>query len=171
MTHISCPTPFREPLQFIVITVMSVICLYLKGSSVTINSWHVGGSSCHRHRGKGLPERLPRSRDGHDAHDGPLLAYSRQRVYLYSLGAYPFHPNPTNPTRRAMSPYLCGFSTYDWCRVCLISMISRRRYPTKRMVRRRVGSEHCRVLDTQPDDNKPLTYAGYHRYRRVCRVV
>jgi hypothetical protein len=39
------------------------------------------------------------------------------------------------------------------------------------MVRRRVGSEHRRVLDTQPDDNKPLTYAGYSYYRRVRWVL
>jgi hypothetical protein len=31
--------------------------------------------------------------------------------------------------------------------------------------------EHRRVLDTQPDDNKPLTYAGYSGYRRVRRVL
>jgi hypothetical protein len=23
----------------------------------------------------------------------------------------------------------------------------------------------------EPDDNKPLTYAGYSGYRRVCRVI
>jgi hypothetical protein len=39
------------------------------------------------------------------------------------------------------------------------------------MVRRRVCREHRRVLDTQPDDNKPLTYAGYCGYRQVRRVM
>jgi hypothetical protein len=39
------------------------------------------------------------------------------------------------------------------------------------MVRRRVYREHRRVLDTQPDDNKPLTYAEYSGYRRVRRVI
>ncbi len=36
---------------------------------------------------------------------------------------------------------------------------------------RRVCREHYRVLDTQPDDKKPLTYAGYCDHRRVCRVL
>jgi hypothetical protein len=31
--------------------------------------------------------------------------------------------------------------------------------------------EHRRVLDTQPDDNKHLTYAEYCDHRRVCRVL
>jgi hypothetical protein len=85
---------------------MSVICLYLKGSSVTVNCWHVRGSSCHRHRGKGLPKRLPRSRDGDDAHDGHLRAYFRGAP-LYLVGPYPF--NLTRRTRRAEQgvPYLC----------------------------------------------------------------
>jgi hypothetical protein len=39
------------------------------------------------------------------------------------------------------------------------------------MAPRRVYREHRRVLDTQPDDNKPLTYAGYSGYRRVRRVI
>ena len=39
------------------------------------------------------------------------------------------------------------------------------------MVRRRVCREHRRVLDTQPDDNKPLTYAGYCDHRQVRRVM
>ena len=39
------------------------------------------------------------------------------------------------------------------------------------MVRRRVDRKHRRVLDTQPDDNKPLTYAGYCDHRQVRRVL
>jgi hypothetical protein len=36
-------TAFREPLQFIVITVISVSCLYLKGLHMTVNCWCVQG--------------------------------------------------------------------------------------------------------------------------------
>ena len=54
---------------------------------VTINSWRVRGLSRHRHdeyhRRNALPKRLTRYRDGHDAHDGPLRAYSRQGAHLY----------------------------------------------------------------------------------------
>jgi hypothetical protein len=44
---------------------------------------------------------------GHDAHDGPLRAYSRQGALLYFLGRYPF--NLTRRTRRTEqgAPYLC----------------------------------------------------------------
>jgi hypothetical protein len=31
--------------------------------------------------------------------------------------------------------------------------------------------EHRRILYTEPDDNKRLTYAGYSGYRRVRRVL
>src|ERR671921_2703150 len=80
-----CRTPFREPLQFIVIAVMSVISdtfPYTYGLFyVTINSWRVRGPSRHRHgerhRRNVLPKRLTRYRDGHDARDGPLRAYTR----------------------------------------------------------------------------------------------
>ena len=43
---------------------------------------------------------------------------------LYFVGPYPF--NLTRRTRRAeqVAPYLCGFPTYDWRRVCLISLIT-----------------------------------------------
>ena len=43
--------------------------------------------------------------------------------------------------------------------------------PDEVEVRRRVCREHRRVLDTQPADNKLLTYAGYCGYRRVRRVL
>jgi hypothetical protein len=80
-----CRTLFREPLQFIVIAVMSVISdTFLDTYEVfyvTINSWRVRGPSRHRHgyrhRGKGLPKRLTRRRDGDDAHDDDIRAHSR----------------------------------------------------------------------------------------------
>ena len=54
---------------------------------VTINSWRVRGPSRHRHgerhRRNALPKQLPRYRDGDDAHDGHLRAYSRQGALLY----------------------------------------------------------------------------------------
>jgi len=62
-------------------------------------------------------------------------------------------------------------SSLNLRRVRLITLITRRRYLTRGMGPRQVCREHRRVLDTQPDDNKPLTYAGYSGYRRVCRVI
>jgi hypothetical protein len=70
---------------------------------VPINSWRVRGPSRnrhgYRHRSNALPKRLTRRRDGADAHDGPLRAYTRQGVHLYLLGTHPF--NLTRQTRRA----------------------------------------------------------------------
>ena len=43
--------------------------------------------------------------------------------------------------------------------------------PTPDHPPRRVYREHRRVLDTQTDDNKPLTYAGYCDHRQVRRVM
>src|SRR5215212_10752193 len=75
---------------------------------------------------------------------------------LYFVGPYPF--NLTRRTRRTeqAAPYLCGFSTYDWCRVRRISLVTRRRYPTRRMVHRLVGREHRRVLVGKPTTRNPL---------------
>ena len=86
-----CVHPFREPLQFIVIAVMSVISGAFPDTYgvfyVTINSWRVRGPSRHRHgerhRRNTLPKRLTRYRDGDDAHDADLRAYSRQGMRLY----------------------------------------------------------------------------------------
>jgi hypothetical protein len=71
-----CRTPFREPLHFIVIAVMSVMSGTFPDTNgvfyVTINSWRVRGPSCHRHdeshRRNALPKRPTRRRDGDDAH-------------------------------------------------------------------------------------------------------
>jgi hypothetical protein len=83
---------------------------------VTINSWRVRGPSRHRHgerhRRNTLPKLLPRYRDGDDAHDADIRAYSRQGMRLYFVGPYPF-----NLTRR-----------------------TRRRYPTRRALPRLRGS-------------------------------
>ncbi len=57
---------------------------------VTINSWRVRGPSRHRHerhRRNALPKRLTRRRDGHDAHDADIRAYSRQGAHLYFVGS------------------------------------------------------------------------------------
>ena len=58
---------------------------------VTVDCWSIWGPSCHRHGERhgeiGLPKRLTRRRDGDDAHDGPLRAYSRQGVHLYFVGS------------------------------------------------------------------------------------
>jgi len=112
---------------------------------MTVNCWCIRGPSRHRHRGKWLGKRFSRYRDGNDAHDGDIRADSREGVHLYFLGPYPF--NLTRRTRRTEqgAPYLCGYSTHDWRRVCLIALITRHRYPTRRMIRRRVYREHRRV--------------------------
>jgi hypothetical protein len=48
---------------------------------MTVNCWCVWGPSCHRHgerhRRNALPKRLTRYRDGDDAHDDDMRAYSR----------------------------------------------------------------------------------------------
>jgi len=94
-----CRTPFREPLQFIVIAVMSVMSGTFPDTNgvfyVTINSWRVRGPSRHRHdechRRNDLPKPLSRYRDGDDAHDADIRAYSRQGMHLYFVGPYPFN--------------------------------------------------------------------------------
>jgi hypothetical protein len=72
-----------EPPHFIVIAVMSVICLYLRNSSVTVIPWCIPGPSRHRHRGEGLGRRFSRYRDGDDAHDAHLRTFSEQGAHLY----------------------------------------------------------------------------------------
>jgi hypothetical protein len=56
---------------------------------MTVNRWRIQGPSRHRHRcrhrEKGLGKRFSRYRDGHDAHDGHLRAYSRQGALLYCV--------------------------------------------------------------------------------------
>jgi hypothetical protein len=105
--------PFREPLRFIVIAVMSVMGgtfpFTYRVFYDTINRWRVRGPSHHRHdyrhRRNALPERLSRYRDGHDAHDGLLRAHSRQGMRRYFVGSLlSCQPNPTNPTHGTRSP-------------------------------------------------------------------
>jgi len=112
-----CHTPFREPLQLIVITVMSVMSGTFPHTYgvfyVTFNSWRVRGPSRHRHgerhRRNASPKRLTRCHDGDDAHDADILAYSKQGMRLCFVGFHPF--NLTRRTRRAeqVAPYLCDF--------------------------------------------------------------
>ena len=78
-------TPFREPLQFIVIAVMSVMGGTFPNTYrvfyMTVNCWCIRGPSRHRHgyrhRENGLGKRLIRRRDDDDAHEDELQAYSR----------------------------------------------------------------------------------------------
>ena len=87
----SAATPFRKPLLFIVIVVMSVMGGPFPDTYgvfyMTVDCWRVRGPSrhCHgeRHVETGLPKRLTRRRDGDGAHDGHLRAYSRQGALLY----------------------------------------------------------------------------------------
>ena len=139
--------------------------------TVTSPSWRASWRNA-------LPKRLPRRRDVHDAHDGPLRAYSRQGAHLYFVGHHPF--NQTRRTRRQKQrvPYLCGFSAYAWCRVRLISLMTRRRYPTTDHPFRRVCSEHCRILVGNPTTTNTLLmpdtpaivgFVGFsEKYERGC---
>jgi hypothetical protein len=74
---------------------------------MTLNCWRVRGPSRHRHgyrhRGKGLGKPLLRYRDGHDAHDADIQAYSRQGVHLYFVGPYPFNL-PDEPDAQSKEP-------------------------------------------------------------------
>jgi hypothetical protein len=60
------------------------------GYYMTVKCWRVRGPSRHRHderhRRNALPKRLPRYRDGDDAHDGHLRAYSRAPLPLTGIG-------------------------------------------------------------------------------------
>src|SRR3954465_2652018 len=87
--HRAASYPRREPhtalritLQLIVMSVMSVICLYLKGLHMTVNCECVRGPSRHRHGERhgeiGLGKPLARYHDGDDAHDGHLQRFSRR---------------------------------------------------------------------------------------------
>src|SRR5918993_5317958 len=64
------PTPFREPLQFIVIAVMSVMSGTFPDANgvfyVTIKSWRVRGPSCHRHQENPKGKRPSTYHDGDD---------------------------------------------------------------------------------------------------------
>jgi hypothetical protein len=68
---------------------------------VTVNRWRVRGPSRHRHgyrhRGKSLGKRFSRYRDGHDAHDGHLRAYSRQGMRLYFVDSLTPSTKPDKP--------------------------------------------------------------------------
>jgi len=76
--------------------VMSGTCPHTYGVfCMTVNCWCIRGPSrhrhVHRHRGKGLGKRLPRYRDGDDAHDDDLRAFSRQGApSLLRRPSYPF---------------------------------------------------------------------------------
>jgi hypothetical protein len=80
-----CRTPFREPLQFIVIAVMSVMSGTFPDTygvfHMTVNCQCIWGPSYHRHGERhgeiGLSKLYSRPHDGDDAYDGELRAYSR----------------------------------------------------------------------------------------------
>ena len=91
VSRAECHTPFREALQSLVMSIIGVICGTFPDTYgvfyMTVDCWCTRGPSRHRHgerhRGKDLGKRFSRYRDGHDAHDGDLRAYSRQGVHLY----------------------------------------------------------------------------------------
>src|SRR5215210_5153478 len=148
-----CRHPFRERPQFIVISVMGVMSSTFPDTNgvfyVTINSWRVWGPSRHRHgerhQENPMGKRLPRYRDGDDAHDGQLRSYSRQgRAPLLRRLSYCF--NLTRRTRRweQKTLFLCCSRAYNLCRVFSDWLITRRSHPTTDHLCRRVGSEHRR---------------------------
>jgi hypothetical protein len=115
---------------------------------VTINSWRIQGPSCHRHgerqRRNALPKRVPRRRDGDDAHDDELRVRSRQGAHLYFVGPYPF--NLTRRTRRrGRKPHL---------------------YKASESITASGSSNRPVNPTTPPDDGPPLS-SGYREHRRV----
>jgi hypothetical protein len=93
---------------------------------------------------KGVLRICGDSGDGHDAHDADIRAYSRQGVQFYFVGHYPF--NLTRQTRRrCRKPHLYKASESITASGSSIPLITRRCYPTREMVRRRVYREHRRV--------------------------
>jgi hypothetical protein len=110
-------------------------------------------------------------RDGDDAGDDELHRYSKGGTSLLCRLSYCF--NLTRRTRRQEQgvPYLCGFPTYDWRRVCLTSPITRRPYPTTDHPPRRVYREHRRVVHLEPDERERFIYGGFECRRRVRRVL
>ena len=87
-----CRTPFREPLQFIVMSVMVVMSVAFphtyRGFLMTVVI-DEGFGDCHfhrpseRHGENGLDKRLSQYYDGDDGHDGPLRVFSRRGSRLY----------------------------------------------------------------------------------------
>jgi hypothetical protein len=75
-----CRTPYREPLQFIVIAVTSVMSGTFPDTYgvfyVTINCWRVREPSRHRHQENPIGKRLSSYHDGDDARDGHLRTFS-----------------------------------------------------------------------------------------------
>jgi hypothetical protein len=108
------PLPLREPLHFIVMSVISGTFPDTNGVFyMTVDCRCIRGPSRHRHgerhRRNALPKRLTRRRDGDDANDDELRMRSRQGMRLYFVGPYPF--NLTRRTRRTeqKTPFLCDF--------------------------------------------------------------
>jgi hypothetical protein len=73
--------------------------------------------SCHRHGERhlrnALPKRLTRRRNGDDAHDADIRAYSRQGMRLYFVGPYPFNLTRRTRRRKQETPFLCSFRAHN----------------------------------------------------------
>jgi hypothetical protein len=178
VTHISCCTPFREPLQFIVIAVMSVMGGTFPDTNrvfyMTVNYW------CIR-----------------DRHVIVTVTVTEETPYLSGLPAgvtvmtlmtliyglildrdapllrrpLPLQPDPTNLTHRASSPVptrslrqlaASGLSNLSDNPTLLPD---ERDGPSSGLSRAPSGQQ------LEPDDNKHLTDAGYSGHRRVRRVL
>ena len=147
-----CRHPFRISVQFIVMTVMSVTSGTFPdtygGFYMTVDCWRVRGPSRHRHVHRHRGNRI----------DKQLLATMTVMTLVTmnctdilkggtSLLPRPLSLQPARRTRRTEqgAPYLCCSGVLNRCRVFQIDPITRRRYPTRGMVRRRVYREHRRV--------------------------
>ena len=111
----SAATAFREPLQFIVIAVMSVMSGTFPDTNttnyVTINYWSVRRPSCHRH--SRINPRLNGFLATLTVMTLMTLIYGLilfMGAHLYFLGSLTPSTYPTNPTRRTRSPNLCRSS-------------------------------------------------------------
>jgi len=68
----------------------------------------VTSSSGERHQEKSLGKRLLRCREGDDAYDALLRAYSKQAMRLYFVGPYPFALTRQTRRQEQKAPYLRG---------------------------------------------------------------
>src|SRR5215204_1198958 len=90
---------------------------------------------------------------------------------ISTSGPLPLQLNPTNPTPRARSP-LPMRSLRPLAASGLSNLPDNLTPPPDERDGPSSGyREHRRVPDTEPDDNKNLTHAGYSGYRRVRRVI
>ena len=89
--HAQASVVLRKAVQIIVMSVtvvtLPVFIGLLRDAAYTLSRLPSRHRHGYRHRRNALPKRLTRRRDGDDAHDGHLRAYSRQGALLYFVGS------------------------------------------------------------------------------------